>query len=224
MSKKQPEQLIALQAFQQWDAQQFADYLKTKGLGDYSEMILLHKVTGEVAPRLSDNDLKEMGISNIGDRKLFLKALEDIQKEQRKQQREKTLWEGQEILFFSCWDRMLGTCCGCTPVDPSTYKLTGTHVVIKTVYPCRVGPVRCCCGTEYQVDNIDLTNVSDADVKGVPPPCCQQIFCCGDGQDHIILKTSSDGEKVLKIGKGEGEVVSRMILNQVEEAQKIERD
>jgi hypothetical protein len=39
-----------------------------------------------------------------------------------------------------------------------------------------------------------------------------------------LLKTSSDGEKLLKLEKGQGDVVSRKIMNQVEEIQRIERD
>lgn len=50
------------------------------------------------------------------------------------------------------------------------------------------------------------------------------VLCCGSGRDELLLKTSSDGEKLLKLEKGQGDVVSRKIMNQVEEAQRIERD
>jgi hypothetical protein len=211
--------------FAKWDATQMASYLKAKAdLGDYYEMIVEHKVTGEVAPRLTDADLKEMGIASIGDRKRFSKALSGLQKEHRKQEREKVLWEDEEVLWFSCWEAGCVTCCGCCPQDPAQYSLTGTHLIIKTIKPCRIGPIPCCCQHEYDVDNIDLTHVTDADVKGKPPPCCQQVLCCAKAQDHITIKTTSDGTKVLVLHKGKGEVISRKILNQVEEAQKMERD
>jgi hypothetical protein len=70
----------------------------------------------------------------------------------------------------------------------------------------------------------DLTYITDGDVKGNAPPCCQMVLCCGKGRDELLLKTSSDGEKLLKLEKGQGETVSRKIMNQVEEAQRIERD
>jgi hypothetical protein len=70
----------------------------------------------------------------------------------------------------------------------------------------------------------DLTYITDGDVKGNAPPCCQQVLCCGKGRDELLLKTSSDGEKLLKLEKGQGDAVSRSIMNQVEEAQRIERD
>ena len=211
--------------FSNWDPTKVAAYLKEKAdLGEYYEMILNHKISGEVAPRLSDQDLKEMGIASIGDRKRFIKALEDLQKHQRRLDREKVVWEGQEVLWFSCWEACCTTCCGCFPVDPATYKLTGTHLIIKTHYPPRCGPVRCCCATEFDVDNTDLTHLVDADVKGLSPPCWQQICCCGKPRDHIEIKTNGDGEKLLKLEKGQGEVVAKKILNQVEEAQQMERD
>jgi hypothetical protein len=113
---------------------------------------------------------------------------------------------------------------GCCPDDPSQYSLTGTHLVIRTVQPQRCGPIRCCCvGVEYDVDNIDLTHVTDADVRGERAPCTQEICCCAKALDVINIK-STDGEKQIRLHMGEGEAVSRKILNQVEEAQKIERD
>jgi hypothetical protein len=36
--------------------------------------------------------------------------------------------------------------------------------------------------------------------------------------------TSSEGQKFLVVKKGEGDRVNKLILNQIEEAQKIERD
>jgi hypothetical protein len=98
--------------FATWDAHQLATYLRGKAdLGAYYEVILEHKVTGEVAPRLTDNDLKEMGIVSIGDRKRFSMALDELKQFQRKQQREQVLWTGEEQLYHGCWDGFCKTCC-----------------------------------------------------------------------------------------------------------------
>jgi len=214
-----------LASFSTWPAERVAQYLRNHaGLGDYYELLLAQKVTGAVAPRLTDADLREMGIANIGDRKMFCKALQDLAKQERKQERERVLWQGQEVMFFSWWDGCWGTCCGCVPVDPSEYTLTGTHLVIRTQNPCRIGPIPCCCNLQYVVDNVDLTHVVDADVHGVPAPCCQHVFCCAKAQDHIFVKTRTEGTKTLKLLKGDGETIARKITNQVEEAQQMERD
>lgn len=70
----------------------------------------------------------------------------------------------------------------------------------------------------------DLTYITSGDIKGEAPPCCQEILCCGSGRDRVTLMTSSEGKKYLVLKKGHGEKVNRMILNQIEETQKIERD
>jgi hypothetical protein len=148
----------AIENFETWSAEDLAQYLKAKcDLADYYEMILKHDITGKVAPQLSENDLKEMGISSIGDRKRLQLAISELQKAARKKEREKVIWEGKEILWFSCWDACMGSCCGCCPVDPAAYKLTGTHLSITTVQPCYCGPIRCCFGHEYHVDNVVRT-------------------------------------------------------------------
>lgn len=97
---------------------------------------------------------QELGITTLGDRKRFMAAIEELQKDHRKAEREKVLWEDKEVLFFSGCDACRQTCCGFCPVDPSEYKLTTHHLTIKTIQPNRCGPCRCCCGNEYEIDNI----------------------------------------------------------------------
>jgi len=211
--------------FRAWKPQQFATYMRdTHNLGAYYEAIIGNDIGGDTAPQLTENDLKELGINSIGDRKRFIAALDELKKGSRKADREKILWQDTEVLFFSCYDRNCATCCGCCPVDPSEYKLTNHHLVIKTVMPSRCGPLRCCFGHEYHVDNIDLTYITSGDIKGEAAPCFQECCCCGNGRDRVNLMTSSEGGKYLVLKKGEGERVNRLILNQIEEAQKIERD
>jgi SAM domain (Sterile alpha motif) len=147
--------------FKHWSALELAEFLKSCGLGDYSEMVVQHGITGAVAPRMTEHDLKEMGVTLIGDRKRFTAAIETVQKAARKMEREKTIWEGDQVLWTSWWEGCRGTCCGCCPVDPAHYKLTGTHLQIKTEQIRRFGPIRCCCGHEYEVDNVDLTFVKE---------------------------------------------------------------
>lgn len=204
--------------FDQWSAIDLAAYLKKCGLGDYSEAAINQSITGAVAARLSERDLKELGIEKIGERKRFTAAIETVQKQARKAEREKTIWEGKEKLYTSCFDMLRKTMCGCNPQDAAKYKLTGTHLTIETPDPNRCGPITCCCGHEYDVDNVDLTYITDADIKGEAPPCIELYCCCGKPRDHIVIK-SSDGMKELILKRGEGATVSKKIMNQVEEAQ-----
>ena len=213
--------------FDEWTTDQLAHYFKTKADvlgGDYAEMIAKHRITGKVCHRLKDEDLKEMGVSNVGDRLTIMEEIDKITRVQQQKDREKAIWEGREELYFNWWDKCVSTCCGCCPDDPDMYKLTGTHLTIKHIDPVRCGPIRCCCGMKYHIDNIDLSNVTDADVKGVPPSCCQQC-CCGKTQEHIYVKANGGTEtKVMKLTKEEGATVARKILNQVEVMQRMERN
>jgi hypothetical protein len=52
------------EGFEEWDAQKLAEYFKKAGVGEYGEMFITHKITGRLAPLLTDLDLKEMGKSN----------------------------------------------------------------------------------------------------------------------------------------------------------------
>lgn len=112
------------------------------------------------------------------------------------------------------------------PVDPSTYSLSTNHLRVKRIRPVRCGPVRLCCfGATYYTNNIDLSKVDDVDVIGIPAPCFQRTCCCSNGKDRVDVESRFErGDKVtLHLEMGQGEVVAQMILNQVEESQKMER-
>ena len=146
---------LHVENYESWSAQEFAEYLKTKqNLGQYYEMVIQHGITGKVAPTLSENDLKEMGVASIGDRKRFQAAISEMSRSARKKHREQVLWEDDEEMWFSWWEACCSTCCGCCPRDASHYTLTGTHLSIKTMDTKRCGPIRCCCGHEYEIDNV----------------------------------------------------------------------
>lgn len=213
----------ALEGYENWQPQQLAEYLSKVGLGDYYETIIKHKITGKLAIHLKDEDIKDMGITIVGDRLQFRQVIQSLSKKARSVERTKVIWEGKEVLYHGCFDRMMGTCCGCFPDDPSTYKLTTNHLKVKVVQPGRCGPVKVCCWHSYKVNNIDLTNVTDVDVQGQPPPCMEEVCCCASGRDMIGV-TYVDGTLIIPLKKGVGESVSTLILNQIEEAQLMERD
>ena len=118
----------------------------------------------------------------------------------------------------------MNTCCGIFPEDPSTYKLTNNHLKIRTVAPARLGPFRLCCCHEYKVNNIDLSQVVDVDVNGIPPPALQQCLCCAEGKEIVDIELTNEGPIFLTLKQGEGDQVGSLIMNQVEESQQIERD
>ena len=139
-----------------WDERQLGTYFRKRGLGDYFETIQKHKITGQLAPLLGDEDLKEMGVNIVGDRLMFKHHLQDLSRRERYNKRIQSLWEGTERIFFSECDKQCFTCNGFCPVDPSTCKLLETNErnglwknikAIKTSNPFYFSSPATCCQT-----------------------------------------------------------------------------
>jgi hypothetical protein len=63
--------------------QPIADWLEKLGLGQYAQRFVENEITLPILPDLTDADLKELGVSALGHRRLLLRAiaeLADIQK------------------------------------------------------------------------------------------------------------------------------------------------
>ena len=146
--------------FASWDERRLGKFFRDNGLGAYEAILIKHKITGHLAPLLTDADLKEMGIDIIGDRLKFKLCLKELARKHRFQKRVEPLWEGQEKLFHSPCEKSCLTVGGLFPVDPGTYKLTRNHLRVK-----HVKPVRCFCvplpcfGLTHTSNNIDLSKV-----------------------------------------------------------------
>ena len=82
-----------------------------------------------------------------------------------------------------------------------------------------------CFGTTHTSNNIDLSKVDDVDITGMPAPCCGRVCCCATGIDKLEVESRFEkgGKVFLMLDEGQGEAVSNLILNQVEESQKMER-
>ena len=217
-----------IEDYEAWSTEKLVEYFSNNGLGDYEECLTVHKITGKLAPLLTDQDLKDMGITCVGDRLRFRAHLNALKRKARAETRRRAIWEGKERIYFSDCETLIMTCGGCCPDDPSTYKLTSSHLKVKVVEPARIGPLKLCCCHEYSTNNIDLTHIADVDVVGIPSPCFQRIFCCAPGKDVVEIESKSESEtggKVTMTLKGtDGDEVAELIMNAVEEAQVMERD
>ena len=111
-------------------------------------------------------------------------------------------------------------------LDPTTYKLYQNSIKIKKVDPVEFGPIQCSCCYDYSMKSIDLAKVKDVEVMSVSAPCHKRFLCCAKGEDLVELHPTDNsyGNLVLKVGPGDGQKVSRLILAQVEKNQIIERD
>jgi len=212
--------------FTKWSSNEIAAFIQSReNLGNYAELFQKHKIDGAVAHRLTDADLKEMGVVAVGDRHRILGALESLRHAKSQQDREKILWEGEEVLYWTCWHKCCSTCCGLCTVDKESYTLRSNFLEIKRPDYNKCGSIKCCFGHSYQIDTVDLSNVRNVELEGVPPPCIQQCFCCAKSQEHVRVNLSSPKNKreLLRLKKGVGQEVSRMIKNQVEVMQVMER-
>jgi len=211
-----------LENFMDWRPIDVANFLESASLGDYREAILKHKISGRLLHHLTDQDLKDMGINIVGDRLRLKSLIETTERKQRYNKRTKVWWTGTEELYWNKADQGFLTCCFLCPDDPSTYELSSNRLKIKTVSPWRIGPIKFRCCFEYGINNIDLTQIVDVDIVGEPAPCC--YHCCAEGRGHVEVSTRQ-GEKVnLTVTQPEADKASKMIIQQIEECQRMQRD
>src|SRR5215471_7887687 len=55
-----------------------ASWLRSLGLEKYEATFRNNSITEKVLPRLTAEDLKELGVSTVGDRRVFLDAIADL--------------------------------------------------------------------------------------------------------------------------------------------------
>jgi len=224
MSTRFDETSSELEKFMEWEPMDVANFLETAKLGDYDEVILKHKISGRLLHLLTDQDLKDMGLHIVGDR-LRIKALIDtLGRKHRYNKRMKVWWEGTEQLYWTSVDQMCLTCCYLCPADPSVYTLSSNSLKIKTVNPYRLGPCRFPCCYEYSINNIDLTQIDDVDVLGEPSPCCYHMICGVEGRGHVEISSRTGKGVRLTLTKQEADKASQLIMQQIEECQRMERE
>jgi len=210
-----------------WCTNDVAEHLNLKGLGKYSSILIENGIDGEVADTIGEDNLREMGVSKIGDRLKILKALDEIKQAKAQDEFCKTLWEGKEILYPTCYDRIFSTCFGICPEEhsPSTYELTPNYLTIKVMKPCRFLCFKCCCfESSYEINNVDLSQVIDVNIKGVNPSWCERLCCFGKTIEEVRVETRSGEVNVMRLGAEDGQAVANKIKRQVEMAQRIERN
>jgi len=227
VKKSVKNELDTTAGYDTWNSTQLAKHFAKKGLADYQEVLAKHRIDGKIAPLLTDGDLKDMGINIVGDRCRFRCEIDALKRKERADLRTKVIWKGKEKLFYGCLDAGVGTCCGICPTDPSTYTLTASHLKVKQVEKKRVLCFECCCFTTVKINNIDLSNVDDVDMVSTPAPFMIQLATCCmcvSGTDTLDVSTTNEGNIALYLKEGSGISATELILNQVEEAQLMERD
>jgi hypothetical protein len=127
------EFLLEQKDFEEWTAAELAEYFKQKTDLDnnYAELLQKQKVDGKVAPSLTEDDLRQMGIDTVGDRKRVMEAIHTLKRAKNIKDRDRVIWTGVELRYISCWQWCCETCCGCCPQDREEYTLYYNHLEIK---------------------------------------------------------------------------------------------
>jgi len=211
--------------FHKWSSVEVAAHLGKKGLKGYTELFQQHKIDGSVFHNLTEENLKEMGIESVGDRKKVMAAIKDLRETSDQKNREKILWKGKEVKYWSFCHWARSTSCGCCTDDPEKYTLRYNYLDINRPHYNRVCGMRCCFGHSWLKMTVDLSNISNVDIKTNPPPCVEEFCCCANAQEHVIvnLEVPEKGREVLRLKKGDGEAMKRKLINQVEIMQMMER-
>jgi class 3 adenylate cyclase len=58
--------------------QEIADWLEKLGMSEYAQRFAENKITVSILPDLTDADLKELGVSALGHRRLLLRAIAEL--------------------------------------------------------------------------------------------------------------------------------------------------
>ena len=105
----------SVEQYENWNARKLAEYVEESGLKSYASMIITHKITGKVASLLTDDDLKEMGMTVVGDRLRFKQLILQLGRKARYTARDKPVWRGEEQRYYSMMEKELCTCFGIFP-------------------------------------------------------------------------------------------------------------
>jgi hypothetical protein len=106
---------IDVSDFDQWTPEQFGNFLSKAGLGDYFGVFIKHKISGRLAPLLTDKDLTDMGILIVGDRLRCKAVIQSLNRKVKYDNRTKVWWEDKERLYFSDCEQCFWTCAGFFP-------------------------------------------------------------------------------------------------------------
>ena len=59
------------------------DWLKTLGMSEYAERFAENNISFSVLPDLTDQDLKELGVSSLGHRRQLLRAISELTRREK---------------------------------------------------------------------------------------------------------------------------------------------
>ena len=212
-----------------WTTTKVANWLDQLGLGGIAPKFSDNKITGDLMSMISEAHLKEMGMSNVGERLLLIREVRKVKRTAARKRRFEVIWEASEELYHDgCgdWCQKQLLCVPCCCYYPDYYKLTASTLVLTQKANRKIGSIN--FTKEKKVRNIDLSNM-----RGVSAMHAHNILSCGCDADEVFIDLDAeaglDPVHPLYVKAGEGEKVAEIINmameeNQAMEAMVMERD
>merc|ERR1712113_1347971 len=183
--------------YEQWTAEQVADYFSSKGYEEYRNIFIDNELSGDRVVLITQEDIPDLNIPYVGDRVGFMKTLRNLKTQARLQLRKVEI-DHAEQAFDGCWiNEMLYTCFGLCPRDPDQYILKAGKLQIKQFEWTRIcGTWKCIClGGAWHNDNISLDKIKDVDTVVTKSGC----LCCRVDKAKILIAVAAgadaDGEE-----------------------------
>merc|ERR1719277_510535 len=152
-----------------------AKYFEKRGFGEHGDVWLHHRVNGDRLILLTVDDVKQLGITSIGDRMGIQRELDLLKLGASRRLRNMTIVEHREAYEGSDCEKAFYTCFGLFPRDEDVYTLTASSLRLQQYNYARIcGSWKCTClGTAVQTDNISLDQIRDVDTLVM-----KKGFCC----------------------------------------------
>jgi len=193
-----------------WKAEDVADKMEEK-FPEWKHLFIEHDITGDRLLWLTVNDMKDMGITTMGDRLELKKVILGLQSKERIRQRTMIIASAVEAFPGSECEKSCTTCYGLCPRDPDRYILTAKVLKIKhfeVTRLCGCIPLTC-CGASWVTDNVDLDEIKDIDSHTTTQGCaaCKEEkiiieFSVKSGVENDLLADDAEGAREGDGGEG----------------------
>ena len=193
-----------------------------------AQLFTKHQLRGSALNFITEDHLKEMGVSVIGIRVDLLRRIDKVQTALRIARRNFVIWEGDEDVARKCYGSCPAVCdLGCCPNRPRHFKLTNAKLAVlgsnsTCLTRCLRNLCSCCVpSNEKFTNNIDLGNIKDIDTAKVGATCCETAAFIV----YVDSDTAGDGadDSRLRFNTKDGPIFEQKLRNAMEESSTMNR-
>jgi hypothetical protein len=175
---------------QEWSEHDVVEkYLRPLNMEHLAKPFTENKINGAVLMALEESHLKEIGVTMVGERILFIEYLKLLKKHKRDADRSRSLWTATTPHLSLAYHRNCGEfcfhlCCNCC-VATTEWRVTGQGIRWRK----NRAAINCCGDVETQF--IDYRFLKDLEIRKDP-----KCFCCCVGTELLIYADDKDAVSV----------------------------